>query len=102
MEEASSYAAANTASTADAEQKKLRTMVSEGAELTALSLGDAFNSVTGAYRIADGETTLYGFCARPYAYSNQPIAVYFVLDENGAIVSMASDEIILFGEHFII
>ena len=100
VEEASSYAAANTVSTADAEQKKLRTMVSEGAELTALSLDDAFNSVTGAYRIADGETTLYGFCARPYAYSNQPIAVYFVLDENGAIVSMASDEIILFGEYF--
>lgn len=100
MVEASSYAAANTVSTADTEQKKLRTMVSEGAELTALSLGDAFNSVTGAYRIADGETTLYGFCARPYAYSNQPIAVYFVLDENGAIVSMASDEIILFGEYF--
>ena len=100
VEEASSYAAANTVSTADTEQKKLRTMVSEGAEFTALSLGDAFNSVTGAYRIADGETTLYGFCARPYAYSNQPIAVYFVLDENGAIVSMASDEIILFGEYF--
>lgn len=100
VEEASSYAAANTVSTADAEQKKLRTMVSEGAEFTALSLGDAFNSVTGAYRIADGETTLYGFCARPYAYMNQPIAVYFVLDENGAIVSMACDEIILFGEYF--
>ena len=100
VEEASSYAAANTVSTADAELKKLRTMVSEGAELTALSLGDAFNSVTGAYRIADGETTLYGFCARPYAYSNQPIAVYYVLDESGAIVSMACDEIILFGEYF--
>lgn len=100
VEEASSYAAANTVSTADAELKKLRTMVSEGAELTAVSLGDAFNSVTGAYLIADGETTLYGFCARPYAYSNQPIAVYFVLDESGAIVSMVCDEIILFGEYF--
>lgn len=100
VEEASSYAAANTVSTADAELKKLQTMVSEGAELTALSLGDVFNSVTGAYRITDGETTLYGFCARPYAYSNQPIAVYYVLDENGAIVSMACDEIILFGEYF--
>lgn len=100
VEEASSYAAANTVSTADAELKKLRTMVSEGAELTAVSLGDAFNSVTGAYRIADGETTLYGFCVRPYAYSNQPIAVYFVLDESGAIVSMACDEIILYGEYF--
>ena len=100
VEEASSYAAANTVSNADAELKKLRTMVSEGAELTAVSLGDAFNSVTGAYLIADGETTLYGFCARPYAYSNQPIAVYFVLDESGAIVSMACDEIILFGEYF--
>ena len=100
VEEASSYAAANTVSTADAELKKLRTMVSEGAELTALPLDDVFNSVTGAYRVTDGETTLYGFCARPYAYSNQPIAVYFVLDENGAIVSMACDEIILFGEYF--
>lgn len=100
VEEASSYAAANTVSTADAELKKLRTMVSEWAELTALPLGDVFNSVTGAYRITDGETTLYGFCARPYAYSNQPIAVYYVLDENGAIVSMACDEIILFGEYF--
>ena len=100
VEEASSYAAANTVSTADEELKKLRTMVSEGAELTAVTLGDAFNSVTGAYRIADGETTLYGFCARPYAYSNQPIAVYFVLDESGAIVSMACDEIILYGEYF--
>lgn len=100
VEEASSYAAANTVSNADAELKKLRTMVSEGAEFTAVSLGDAFNSVTGAYLIADGETTLYGFCARPYAYSNQPIAVYFVLDESGAIVSMACDEIILFGEYF--
>lgn len=100
VEEASSYAAANTVSNADAELKKLRTMVSDGAELTAVSLGDAFNSVTGAYLIADGETTLYGFCARPYAYSNQPIAVYFVLDESGAIVSMACDEIILFGEYF--
>ena len=100
VEEASSYAAANTVSTADAELKKLRTMVSEGAELTALPLDDVFNSVTGAYRVTDGETTLYGFCARPYAYSNQPIAVYYVLDENGAIVSMACDEIILFGEYF--
>ena len=100
VEEAAAYAAANTVSNADAELKKLRTMVSDSAELTAVSLGDAFNSVTGAYRIVDGETTLYGFCARPYAYSNQPIAVYFVLDESGAIVSMASDEIILFGEYF--
>ena len=100
VEEASSYAAANTVSTADAELKKLQTMVSEGAELTALPLDDVFNSVTGAYLITDGETTLYGFCARPYAYSNEPIAVYYVLDENGAIVSMACDEIILFGEYF--
>ena len=100
VDEASSYAAANTVSTADAELKKLQTMVSEGAELTALPLDDVFNSVTGAYRVTDGETTLYGFCARPYAYSNQPIAVYYVLDENGAIVSMACDEIILFGEYF--
>lgn len=100
VEEAAAYAAANTVSNADAELKKLKTMVSDTAEFTALPLGNVFNSVTGAYQIADGETTLYGFCARPYAYSNQPIAVYFVLDESGAIVSMACDELILFGEYF--
>ena len=100
VEEASSYAAANIASTVEAELKKLRTMVSETAEFTAVPLGDVFNSVTGAYIITDGETRLYGFCARPYAYSNEPIAVYYVLDESGAIVSMTSDEIILYPEYF--
>ena len=100
VEEAAAYAAANTVSNADAELKKLKTMVSDTAELTAVPLEDVFNSVTGAYRITDGETTLYGFCARPYAYSNEPIAVYFVLDESGAIVSMTSDDIILYPEYF--
>ena len=100
VEEATSYAAANTVSTVEAELKKLKTMVSDTAEFTALPLGNVFNSVTGAYIISDGESRLYGFCARPYAYSNEPIAVYFVLDESGAIVSMTSDDIILYPEYF--
>ncbi len=98
--EAAAYAIQNTASTVDAENKKLRPMVSETAEFTALPLGGVFNTVTGAYLITDGETQLYGFCARPYAYSNIPIAVYYVLDRDGAIVSMSCDELILYGEYF--
>lgn len=100
-DEVLAYAAENTVSNADADTRKLLTMVSDGAELTALtSLDGVFNSVTGAYLINDGGTMLYGFCARPYAYSNTPVSVYFVLDADGAIVSMNSDEIILFGEYF--
>lgn len=101
VEEAAAYAKQNTVSNTDSEIKKLKSMVSDTAELTALPpLDGVFNSVTGAYRITDGETQLYGFCARPYAYSNQPIAVYYVLDAEGAIVSMTSDEFILFEEYF--
>ena len=43
---------------------------------------------------------LYAFAARPYGYSNEVMELWYVLDENGAIVSMRAKELILYSEYF--
>lgn len=99
LEEIAAYGAANCTDESEKEIAKLQRMVSEGAEITALPV-EAYNSVTGVYSILDGGTQLYGFAARSYGYSNLPMAVYYVLDENGAIVTMTVDELIFYKEYF--
>lgn len=85
---------------ADKDIKKFGKLSSESAEITALPLDDVFSTVTGAYLINDGGTTYYGFVSRPYGYSNLPMVVYYMLDENGAIAAMDCDELILIAEYF--
>ena len=99
LEEIKAYGAANAESLADKEIAKLQRMVSEGAEITALPV-DIYNSVTGVYSILDGGAQFYGFVARSYGYSNLPMAIYYVLDVNGAIVSMNADELIFYKDYF--
>lgn len=99
LEEIAAYGAANCTDESEKEIAKLQRMVSEGAEITALPV-EVYNSVTGAYSILDGGTQLYGFAARSYGYSNLPMAIYYVLDENGAIVTMTVDELIFYKEYF--
>ncbi|MGN0982429.1 MAG: FMN-binding protein [Candidatus Limivicinus sp.] len=99
LEEIKAYGAANAESLADKEIAKLQRMVSEGAEITALPL-NIYNSVTGVYSILDSGAQFYGFVARSYGYSNLPMAVYYVLDVNGAIVSMNVDELIFYKDYF--
>lgn len=99
LEEISVYGAANCTDESEKEIAKLQRMVSEGAEITALPV-EVYNSVTGVYSILDGDTQLYGFAARSYGYSNLPMAIYYVLDENGAIVTMTVDELIFYKEYF--
>ena len=99
LEEIKAYGAANAESLADKEIAKLQRMVSEGAEITALPV-DIYNSVTGVYSILDGGAQFYGFVARSYGYSNLPMAVYYVLDVNGAIVSMNAEELIFYKDYF--
>ena len=99
LEEIKAYGAANAESLADKESAKLQRMVSEGAEITALPV-EIYNSVTGVYSILDGGAQFYGFVARSYGYSNLPMAVYYVLDVNGAIVSMSVDELIFYKDYF--
>ena len=99
LEEIKAYGAANAESLADKEIAKLQRMVSEGAEITALPV-DIYNSVTGVYSILDGGAQFYGFVARSYGYSNLPMAIYYVLDVNGAIVSMNAEELIFYKDYF--
>ena len=40
------------------------------------------------------------FVSRSYGYSNEPMVIYYVIDDNGAIVTMTADELILFKEYF--
>ena len=98
-EEVKAYAADNL-SVPKKPEKKLRKLVSDDAEFTALPLNHVFNSVTSVYEIQDGGATLYGFTAKPYAYNNLPMEVFFVLDESGAVAGMNVDEIIFFSEYF--
>lgn len=99
LEEIKAYGAANAENLADKEIAKLQRMVSEGAEITALPV-ELYNSVTGVYSILDGGAQFYGFVARSYGYSNLPMAIYYVLDVNGAIVSMNAEELIFYKDYF--
>ena len=99
LEEIKAYGAANAESLADKEIAKIQRMVSEGAEITALPV-ELYNSVTGVYSIVDGGAQFYGFVARSYGYSNLPMAIYYVLDVNGAIVSMNAEELIFYKDYF--
>ena len=100
VSEVSDYAGANLSSFQDAELKKLSKQFGDGAEFTAISLDGVFNSVTGAYKVTDGGSVSYAFVARPYGYSNELMTYYFVLDEQGAVVKMDADEIILHAEYY--
>ena len=99
LEEIKTYTTENAESQADKEIAKFQRLTSETAEITALPL-DIYNSVSGVYSIVDGGVQYYGFCARSYGYNNMTMPIYFVLDENGAIVKMTCDELILYAEYF--
>lgn len=98
--EATAYTAENAAQFAEQDIPKLRKMTSDAAQITELPLDGVFSTVTGAFLIQDGGAQRYGFAARSYAYNNLPMTVYYVLDANGAIVSMKADELIFYAEYF--
>ena len=100
-EEAAAFAKANADDFSENEMKKLASAAEDGAAIEPIALNGVYSSVTGAYTItlADG-TVQYGFVSRPYGYSNIPMLFYYILDENGAIVSMNTDAFILEKEYF--
>ncbi len=100
LEEAATDAAANIETNADKEMKKFAKLTSDDAEITPLELGGVYGSVSGVYSIAADGASYYGVAARPIGYGNLPMVLYYVLDENGAIVSMTADEFILMGDYF--
>lgn len=99
LEEIKAYTAENAQSQAEQETAKLQRITSETAEVSALSV-DICNSISGVYSIVDGGVQYYGFVSRSYGYNNMTMPIYFVLDENGAIVKMTCDELILYAEYF--
>jgi hypothetical protein len=99
LTELQAYGEANVDSQADKELKKLQRMAGEDAQISAIS-AELYSSVTGVYSIVEGDTQLYGFVARSYGYSNLPMAVYYILDDSGAIVSMTADEFIFYKDYF--
>ena len=100
LEEAATDAAANIEDNSKKETKKFAKLTSDDAEVTQLELGGLYGSVSGVYSIVADGTTYYGIAARPLGYGNLPMVLYYVLDENGAIVSMTADEFILMGDYF--
>ena len=84
----------------DKQQAALARMLPEGAVLEPMQLEGLANSVTGAYSAQTEDGTLYAFAARPYGYSNEVMEFYYVLDENGAIVSWRVSELILHSEYY--
>ena len=98
-DEVKAHAAANIAANTDRDLQRMN-MLMEGAEITAIPVGDTFNSVTSAYTLVKDGVTYYGLVARSYGYDNEVMGVYYVLDENGAIVTMTVDELIFHAEYF--
>lgn len=70
------------------------------AEIKAINLPAIFNSVTSAYELTKDGKTYYGLVARSYGYNNNVMGVYYVLDDQGAIVKMNVDELIFDAEYF--
>lgn len=87
------------AATNDEDLKKLSKLVGENAEFEAVPVA-GYTCVTSAFKVTDGDATYYAFGTRPYAYSNEIMPVFFILDENGAIVKMTAPEFILHGDYF--
>ena len=71
------------------------TQLADGAEPTAIPVS-TFNCVVGAYTVGDN----YAFAVAPYGYSNIPMSFYYIVDPNGAIVSMTAAELILESDYF--
>lgn len=95
--EAKAYAEANIFSHSDGDLNKVKLLVPDASDVTAISLDGVYNSVTCAYK---AEGVGYVFVSRSYGYSNEPMVIYYVIDDNGAIVTMTADELILFKEYF--
>jgi Na+-translocating ferredoxin:NAD+ oxidoreductase RnfG subunit len=98
-EAAKAHTLANIATNPDKDMQRLGLLL-EGAEITAIPVEGVFNSVTSAYTMVKDGATYYGLVSRSYGYDNEVMGVYYVIDENGAIVGMNADELIFHAEYF--
>lgn len=97
--EVATHAAANIVKATDKDQTRLNMLLAD-AQITEISLPDVFNSVSSAYELKKDGKTYYGLVSRSYGYANEVMGVYYVLDEQGAIVAMTADQLIFHAEYF--
>lgn len=100
IEEINTISAANAEDLSAAQTKALGRLFEEGSELVPLDIPGLNNCVTGAYTVETPDGVRYAFAANPYGYSNEVMSIYYVLDEDGAIVSFRVSELILHSEYF--
>lgn len=100
LEEATADTAANKKDYSSSESSRFVKLSADDAEVTVLPLGATYGCVSGVYEINAGGEHYYGIAARPLGYGNQPMELYFLFDDNGAIVSMSAKELILMGDYF--
>jgi hypothetical protein len=100
LDEIRSLSEANAEDFSAETEKNLAKMLEEGAALTAAEIPGLCSTVVGAYTVETAEGTLYAFAAHPYGYSNEPMELYYVLDESGAITAFRAKELILYSEYF--
>ena len=86
--------------TAGSDKSRIETLAGEGAVAEEIPLEGLFNSVTSAFVVTTPDATYYGFGTSPYAYANEVMPVFFLIDENGAIAKMTAPNFILHGEYF--
>ena len=96
---AKAHAEANIVTNVDKDTQRLNVLLPD-ATVTAIPVEGVFNSVTSAYQLEKDGVTYYGLVSRSYGYDNEIMGVYYVLDEQGAIVGMMADELIFHAEYF--
>ena len=99
LEQAREDAASQAADYLKKDTKAFKKLTGDDLEITALT-PETFNSVTGAYVLNYDGKTCYGFTSRTYGFGDMPIVTRYVLDENGTVVRMNADELILEKEYF--
>ncbi|MBR5537896.1 MAG: FMN-binding protein [Clostridia bacterium] len=96
---AKAHAEANIVTNVDKDTQRLNVLMAD-ATVTAIPVEGVFNSVTSAYKLEKDGATYYGLVSRSYGYDNEVMGVYYILDEQGAIVGMMADELIFHAEYF--
>lgn len=95
--EATTYQTNNGASLQSILESKVSSMVENVSDVEKVE-ANIFNTVVAAIKFKSNENTYYGFYTKNFGF--QLMNVYFVIDENGAIVSMKADEFVFEKEYF--
>ena len=96
----SAEASGKLSKVASKDEKKIVKMVPSDSVLTAMDIGDVFNSVSTLFKAESSEGTYYCYTCRPYGFSNETMTIYVVLDESGKIYAFNASELIIEAEYF--